>query len=200
MVVPAPAGLGTPHWHGADRITVLGASSTTTAADLGAATLAGVAHQVTDALEAVEASTAAEVLRVGGGLSAHEGLLQAVADLSGLTLEVSADPEATARGIAALAAEAVGFLDGDVPAPAILSRVAPRLDDDGRGRGAGPLAGSARGAHASGRVSIGALSPEGRAEAVGRLGGSSSTSSSSAAGSPASASRSTRRRAGSRSD
>ena len=134
VVVPAPAGLGTPHWHGADRITVLGASSTTTAADLGAATLAGVAHQVADALEAVEASTAAEVLRVGGGLSAHEGLLQAVADLSGLTLEVSADPEATARGIAALAAEAVGFLDEDVQAPAILSRVAPRLDDDGRAR------------------------------------------------------------------
>ena len=134
MVVPAPAGLGTPHWHGADRITVLGAGSTTTAADLGAATLAGVAHQVTDALEAVEASTAAEVLRVGGGLSAHDGLLQAVADLSGLTLEVSADPEATARGIATLAAEAVGFLDEDVPAPAILSRVAPRLDDDGRAR------------------------------------------------------------------
>ena len=36
VVVPAPAGLGTPHWHGADRVTVLGASSTTTAADLGA--------------------------------------------------------------------------------------------------------------------------------------------------------------------
>jgi glycerol kinase len=134
LVVPAPAGLGTPHWHGADRITVLGASSTTTAADLAAATLAGVAHQIADALEAVDASGSADVLRVGGGLSAHEGLLQAVADLSGLALEVATDPEATARGIAALAAEAAGLLDEAAPAPAIARTVVPRLDDGGRAR------------------------------------------------------------------
>lgn len=134
VVVPAPAGLGTPRWHGADRITVVGASSTTTAADLAAATLAGVAHQITDALEAVDAGGSADVLRVGGGLSAHEGLLQAVADLSGLTLEVASDPEATARGIATLAAEATGQLDGDIAAPTIARRVAPRLDDGGRER------------------------------------------------------------------
>ena len=135
MVVPAPAGLGTPRWHGADRITVLGASSATTAADLAAAALAGVAHQIADALEAVDARGAADVLRVGGGLSAHEGLLQAVADLSGLTLEVAADPEATARGIAALAAEAVGLLDDDRRgARRSPAASAPRLDDGGRAR------------------------------------------------------------------
>ena len=134
VVVPAPAGLGTPRWHGADRITVLGASSATTAADLGAAALAGVAHQIADALEAVDASRSTDVLRVGGGLSAHEGLLQAVADLSGLALEVAAEPEATARGIATLAAEAVGFLGEEVPAAPIVSRVVPRLDDAGRAR------------------------------------------------------------------
>ncbi len=132
VVVPAPAGLGTPRWHRADRITVLGASSATTVADLAAAALAGVAHQIADALEAVAASTSPDVLRVGGGLSAHEGLLQAVADLSGLTLEVAADPEATARGIATLAAEALGLLDEASAAPAIVRRVAPRLDDGGR--------------------------------------------------------------------
>jgi glycerol kinase len=134
VVVPAPAGLGTPRWHGADRITVLGATSTTTAADLAAAALAGVAHQIADALEAVDAARSADVLRVGGGLSGHEGLLQAVADLSGLTLEVAADPEATARGIATLAAEAGGLLDGALAEPAIARRVAPRLDDGGRAR------------------------------------------------------------------
>ena len=134
MVVPAPAGLGTPHWHGADRITILGASSATTAADLGSAALAGVAHQIADALEAVDAAGAADVLRVGGGLSAHEGLVQAVADLSGLTLEVAAEPEATARGVAALAAEAAGLLDEAAAAPVIAREVAPRLDDGGRTR------------------------------------------------------------------
>ena len=134
VVVPAPAGLGTPHWHGADRITVLGASGATTAADLAAAALAGVAHQIADALEAVDARRSADVLRVGGGLSAHEGLLQAVADLSGLTLEVAAEPEATARGIAALAAEAAGLLDEAAASPEIARTVVPRLDEDGRAR------------------------------------------------------------------
>ena len=57
-----------------------------------------------------------------------------MADLSGLTLEVAADPEATARGIATLAAEAVGVLDETGSAPAIVNRVAPRLDDAGRAR------------------------------------------------------------------
>ena len=71
---------------------------------------------------------------MGGGLSAHEGLLQAVADLSGLTLDVVADPEATARGIATLAAEAAGFLDETGSAPAIVNCVAPRLNDAGRAR------------------------------------------------------------------
>ena len=134
VVVPAPAGLGTPRWHGADRITVIGASSTTTAADLAAAALAGVAHQIADALDAVDAGSSADVLRVGGGLSAHDGLLQAVADLSGLTFEVAGETEATARGIAALAAEAVGLLDERVAAGAVVQRVQPRLDDAGRAR------------------------------------------------------------------
>ncbi len=111
---------------------MLGATSATTAADLGAASVAGVAHQIVDALEAVDAGRSTAVLRVGGGLAAHDGLLQAVADLSGLTLEIAAEPEATARGIAALAAEAAGLLDGDVAAPAIARRVPPRLDDRGR--------------------------------------------------------------------
>ena len=134
VVVLAPAGLGTPHWHGADRITVMGASSTTTAADLAAAGLAGVAHQITDALEAVDAQSIADVLRVGGGLSGHEGLVQAVADLSGLTLEVAVDPEATARGIATLAAEAVGLTDAGLSTHEIARRVAPQLDESGRAR------------------------------------------------------------------
>ncbi len=134
VVVPAPAGLGTPHWYGVDRITVLGASSTTTAADLAAAAVAGVAHQIVDALDAVDLDSSADVLRVGGGLAAHDGLLQALADLSGLTLEIAADQEATARGVAALAADAIGLLDSEIAVHAVARRVAPRLDEGGRAR------------------------------------------------------------------
>jgi glycerol kinase len=134
MVVLAPAGLGSPLWHGADRITVLGATSQTTPADLAAAALAGLAHQIADALAALDHDQAADTLRVGGGLSAHDALLQAVADLSGRVLEVASDPETTARGIAALAAEAAGLLEDEPPRPAIARRVDPSLDDSGRAR------------------------------------------------------------------
>jgi glycerol kinase len=61
-------------------------------------------------------------------------LLQAVADLSGLSLEVARDLEATARGIAALAAAAVGVLDPDASGHAVAHRVDPALDAAGRAR------------------------------------------------------------------
>jgi len=134
VVVPAPAGLGTPHWHGADRVTVVGASSATTAADLAAAWVAGVAHQIADALAAQEASGGIDVLRVGGGLAADRTLLQAVADLSGRVLEVAADLEATARGIATLAAASVDALDPGAAGHAVAGRVEPALAADVRER------------------------------------------------------------------
>jgi glycerol kinase len=131
VVVPAPAGLGTPHWHPADRITVLGASSTTTPADLAAAGLAGIAHQIADALEALDAAQSTDTLRVGGGLARNRELLQTVADLSGISLEVAADLEATARGIAAMATVAAG---GELTEAehAVAETVSPALADEQR--------------------------------------------------------------------
>ena len=127
IVVAAPAGLGTPRWHSADRITMLGASSATTAADLAGAALAGIAHQIADALEAQDAAHTMDTVRVGGGLAADAALLQAVADLSGLELEISSEREATARGIATLAAGTVGAAAAQGE-PRIAARVTPALD------------------------------------------------------------------------
>ena len=133
VLVPAPAGLGTPWWHGADRITLVGAGSTTTREAVADAAVAGIAHQIADALEAQDAANTMDAIRVGGGLAADAALLQAVADLSGLELEVSSVVEATARGIAALAAEAVGVGAAADP-PAVTRTVHPRLDAAGRDR------------------------------------------------------------------
>ncbi|HEU0194222.1 MAG TPA: FGGY-family carbohydrate kinase, partial [Gaiellales bacterium] len=131
VVVPAPAGLGTPHWHPADRITVLDAGSTTTPDDLAAAGLAGIAHQIADALEAMDAAHSTDTVRVGGGLARHREFLQTVADLSGFPLEVAGDLEATARGIAAMAALAVR---GELPATAhqVAETVSPALTEQAR--------------------------------------------------------------------
>jgi glycerol kinase len=74
------------------------------------------------------------VLRVGGGLAADEALVQAIADLSGIELEVSSAPEATARGIVALAAAGAGLRPDEDQAPAVARSVAPRLDPAGRER------------------------------------------------------------------
>ncbi len=201
IVVPAPAGLGTPHWHDADRVTMVGATSATTAADIAAAWLAGVAHQITDALEALDAAHSADVLRMGGGLAADRALVQAVADLSGLALEVSADLEATARGIATLAATSAGVLE---PGAAGHSVAAPRRAGPGcrrPGARAGPLAARPRGARAaSGRgVSRGSTrSRRPRRVRSSACAARCSTSSWSAAASPAPASPWTRPPAGSR--
>jgi glycerol kinase len=132
IVVPAPAGLGTPHWHGADRVTVVAATSATSAHDLAAAWVAGVGHQVADALASLEAAGGIEVLRVGGGLAADRELLQVVADLSGRVLEVAGDLEATARGIATLAAASAGVLDANAAGHSAAHRVEPALDAAGR--------------------------------------------------------------------
>jgi glycerol kinase len=113
---------------------MLGATSATGADDIAAAALAGIAHQIVDALDAQEAATTMDTIRVGGGLAADAVLLQAVADLSGLELEVSAELEATARGIASMAAESVAMRQpGDSP-PEIARRVSPALDAAARDR------------------------------------------------------------------
>ena len=129
VVVPAPAGLGTPHWDPVDRITVLAATSNTTPAELASAALAGVAHQIADALDALDAGNTADTVRVGGGLAANGPLLQAVADLSGCSLEVAADLEATARGIASMAARAVADASAEASPEAarVAMTVAPRI-------------------------------------------------------------------------
>jgi glycerol kinase len=133
VIVPAPAGLGTPHWHGADRITVLGAGSQTSAADLAIAGLVGVAQQIADALEAMDVRARADVIRVGGGLAANQALVQAVADLSGVTLALSEVREATARGAAAMAGAAIGTVAPGAE-PQVTRLVEPQLDERGRAR------------------------------------------------------------------
>jgi glycerol kinase len=134
IVVAAPAGLGTPHWYPADRITMVEASSATGRDQIAGAALAGIAHQIVDALEAQDAAGSIDTVRVGGGLAADGALLQAVADLSGIELEVSAELEATARGIAAMAAEAVGLRDPKDASHTVARRVAPALAAAGRER------------------------------------------------------------------
>ena len=114
--VPALSGLGTPYWDPYARGVIVGLSRGTTRAHLVRATLEAMAFQTVDVLEAMckDAETPIPALRVDGGASANDLLLQMQSDLSALPILRPACIETTALGAANLAGLAVGvFRDLD---------------------------------------------------------------------------------------
>jgi glycerol kinase len=139
VFVPGFVGLGAPHWVPEARGVLFGLTRGTTAADLGRATLEGVAFQVADLVEAAgrDAGRPLESLRVDGGMAANAWFLQCQADLLGLSVLRSPHTEATAQGAAYLA----GLRAGVWPDLDSLRRLAaearcftPRLDAPARQR------------------------------------------------------------------
>ncbi|MSR44939.1 MAG: glycerol kinase [Phycisphaerales bacterium] len=115
VMVPAFTGLGAPHWDASARGAILGLTRGTTAAHIARATLEGVAMQVVDVIEAMNADMptggsgqGASVMRVDGGACASNLLMQLQADLLGMRVERPAVVESTALGAAFLAGLATG--------------------------------------------------------------------------------------------
>jgi glycerol kinase len=110
-LVPAFAGLGAPHWDQYARGTIVGLTRGTTKAHLARAALEGIALQVMDVLTAMErdAKIHLKQLRVDGGASANNLLMQLQADLLGAAVVRPRILETTALGAAYLAGLAVGF-------------------------------------------------------------------------------------------
>lgn len=108
--VPAFAGLGTPHWAPEARGTITGLTRGTTKAHLVRATLESMAFSSADLLEAMEGpGRTVPLLRVDGGASANDWLMQFQADVSGRPVERPAQVETTALGAAALAGISAGI-------------------------------------------------------------------------------------------
>lgn len=112
VFVPALAGLGAPHWRPEVRGTLFGLSRATTGDDIVRATLEGIAFQVYEVVRAMEqdAGYPLSFLKVDGGPTANTYLMQFLADLLGKEIQVAAAREATAIGIAQLAAHIVSGL------------------------------------------------------------------------------------------
>lgn len=109
VVVPAFTGLGSPHWDPGARGTILGLSRGTGRAHLARAMVEAMGFQVRDVIEAMGAdSTAPTVLRVDGGASAMDLLLELVADQTQLGVVRPQSVETTAIGAATLAGLAEG--------------------------------------------------------------------------------------------
>jgi glycerol kinase len=105
LFVPGFVGLGAPHWVPEARGVLFGLTRGTTAADLGRATLEGVAYQVADLIDAAanDAGAPLHSLRVDGGMARNAWFLQCQADVLGLPVVQATHSEATALGAAFLA-------------------------------------------------------------------------------------------------
>jgi glycerol kinase len=112
--VPAFVGLGAPHWDPYARGAIFGLTRGSTAGHIARAALESIAYQVADLLDAVQrdAGTPLKELRVDGGASENEALMQFQADLLGVTVARPAVTETTALGAAYLAGLSVGFWSG----------------------------------------------------------------------------------------
>lgn len=110
-IVPAFAGLGAPHWDMNARGTITGLSRGTRREHIIRAALESIAFQTQDVLEAMAADMGSAIpcLRVDGGASANDFLVQFQADVSDTRVFRPAMKEATAAGAAFLAGLAVGF-------------------------------------------------------------------------------------------
>jgi glycerol kinase len=110
-LVPAFAGLGAPHWDPYARGLLIGITRGTTGGHIARAALESIAYQVDDLLQAVrlDSGIALGELRVDGGASTNDALMQFQADLLGVQVVRPAVTETTALGAAYLAGLAVGF-------------------------------------------------------------------------------------------
>jgi glycerol kinase len=125
-LVPGFAGLGAPHWLPEARGGISGLTFASGRAELARAALESIAFQVTDLVEAAEHDLERQLveLRVDGGASRNDMLMQLQADLIDRPLVRSKTPHAAALGVARLAGASIDAGGGD--------RFEPRLDADRR--------------------------------------------------------------------
>jgi len=111
VLVPAFSGLGAPHWDQYARGTLVGMTRGTSRAHIARAALEGIALQVVDVLEAMQADSQLPLqeLRVDGGASANNMLMQLQADLLGVRVVRPRNAESTVLGAAYLAGLGVGL-------------------------------------------------------------------------------------------
>lgn len=109
--VPAFAGLGTPHWDQNARGSIIGLTRGTGAAHIARAAVESIAFQTADLLTAMNADSRSTLneLRVDGGATKNDFLLQFQADILQIPVVRSLVSETTALGAAYLAGLAVGF-------------------------------------------------------------------------------------------
>src|SRR6266567_1140163 len=110
-LVPAFVGLGAPYWNGRARGLIIGLTRGSTIGHIARATLESMSYQTRDLLEAMRADAGLPLamLKVDGGASVNNTLMQFQADILNATVRRPVVAETTALGAAYLAGLAVGY-------------------------------------------------------------------------------------------
>ena len=129
-VVPAFTGLGAPYWNPYARGMIVGLTRGCSSAHIVRASLDAICYQVLDALSAMEKDACIPLsgLRVDGGASDNNYLMQTQSDLLGTDVLRPACVETTALGAASLAGLACGFYEGHAKQN-IAARFTPRIGE-----------------------------------------------------------------------
>lgn len=111
VFVPALVGLGAPHWDPYARGALFGITRATTAGHVARAAVESMAFQSRDLIDAMESDSGLKLteLKVDGGASVNDALMQFQADLLGVKVQRPVVAETTALGAAYLAGLAVGY-------------------------------------------------------------------------------------------
>ncbi|MFP4268021.1 MAG: glycerol kinase 5 [Spirochaetaceae bacterium] len=110
VFVPTPAGIRFPYFNPKAKGAILGLSLSVHRSHVARAVLEGIAHRIVDILEGIRKDTGMPIVRikVDGGVSRSDVLLQAIADFSGYTVERSREVDMTALGAAFFAGMGCG--------------------------------------------------------------------------------------------
>lgn len=113
-IVPAFAGLGAPHWNQYARGSIFGITRGTSKEQIARAALESICYQTTDVLKAMESDAGISIkeLRVDGGATVNNLLMQFQSDILGVPVVRPKVYETTALGAAYLAGLAVGYWSG----------------------------------------------------------------------------------------
>jgi glycerol kinase len=137
--VPAFTGLGAPHWDMYARGTLVGLTRGTGAAHIARATLEAIAFQSDELLQAMarDVGRQPDVMRVDGGATRNNLLMQMQADLSAIVVQRPRTAETTALGAALLAGMGVGLFDSPLAAQShwrAESEFQPLMEEEDRRR------------------------------------------------------------------
>lgn len=136
--VPAFVGLGAPYWDSYARGTIVGLSRGSTSAHIARAALESIAYQTFDVMDAMRQDSQLYLseLRVDGGVSRNDLLMQFQADILGVPVVRPKITETTALGAAYLAGLAVGYWESEaeiVQQWQVEKRFEPTISADHRG-------------------------------------------------------------------